>query len=272
MSRSRITSQCPRGTIVQSVMFSRAYFRNVASARQWLRAHGFTSPKVDRTPNYLRFRQVPPSRFVKGTFRTITFRAGVKAVVGCPKAGSFGRRRNRARGNPDLLILSNPDAPSVPESWARFHLRDTSNARMVHIPDVPGVPKSVVALGGFEGVEVEDSHGRIVKVLTKWSERDGPWLVTDAKMKRLWVVARTQAALSKLRPYIGVRSAAVYYFPPATSGKHDRDRGFRHAWGDGTLPRSRWPEAWPKLGRMRSSRAVEFVGGQFTIEPDGIVG
>ncbi len=53
-------------------------------AKAWAKRNGFRYGKVDCKTKTCRLRQVPPKRFCKGTFRTITMskRSGVKAVVG----------------------------------------------------------------------------------------------------------------------------------------------------------------------------------------------
>lgn len=78
--------KCPRGTEIQSVLFSTDQW-TARDARGWLLAHQFLAPRVDRTKNYLHYRQDPPGRFVKSSIRTIDLEArkGIKALVGCPK-------------------------------------------------------------------------------------------------------------------------------------------------------------------------------------------
>jgi hypothetical protein len=72
------------GSVVQTIMFSTKHFDG-NSARAWLRKHGFKVPKMDRTANYIRYRQFDPKMFNKDSFRTLEFKKGVKAVVGIPK-------------------------------------------------------------------------------------------------------------------------------------------------------------------------------------------
>lgn len=57
-------------------------------ARRMVNKAGFKTTKVDETPNYYRFRQVPPTKFKKGSFRTIDIgRKGyIKAVIAKPKS------------------------------------------------------------------------------------------------------------------------------------------------------------------------------------------
>jgi hypothetical protein len=74
---------CPVGTSVQSLVFSRDKF-TPDSARQWALKHRMSARKVHATNGSIRIRQRPPSSYVPGSFRTIDFAPGVKAVIGCP--------------------------------------------------------------------------------------------------------------------------------------------------------------------------------------------
>lgn len=66
---------------VQSLVFSRKKF-TAASARAWAKRHGFRYGNIDPNPKTYRFRQVDPYVFREGSFRTITFAPGIKAVIG----------------------------------------------------------------------------------------------------------------------------------------------------------------------------------------------
>lgn len=66
---------------VQTLLFSRSSF-TPSSAKTWARSHGYKSGKVDVTDKYIRLRQADPGRFSR--MRTITFKPGLKAVVGFP--------------------------------------------------------------------------------------------------------------------------------------------------------------------------------------------
>ena len=68
-------------TDVQTLILSKDDFRSRREAKRWAHAHGFRSGKVDETTDSYRLRQHAPSRYRRGTFRTITLRPGVKAVV-----------------------------------------------------------------------------------------------------------------------------------------------------------------------------------------------
>lgn len=45
---------------VQSVVFDKRYW-SIPRAKQWLREHGYMSPKVDIKEHQLRFRQLEPN-------------------------------------------------------------------------------------------------------------------------------------------------------------------------------------------------------------------
>jgi hypothetical protein len=74
------------GSTVQSIIFDRDVWE-AREAKQWLREHGYSAPKVDRKPNVLRFRQHDPSLFYKDSFRTIPFgdNTGIQAIVAIPR-------------------------------------------------------------------------------------------------------------------------------------------------------------------------------------------
>ena len=55
---------------VQSVTLRRAKFTK-GEAYDWARTHGYTTRKIDVTPQFYRFRQQDPERFRGGRFRTI---------------------------------------------------------------------------------------------------------------------------------------------------------------------------------------------------------
>lgn len=76
---------------MQTVVFDRAAFPRPSSALSWARRHGMKATKVHTTGNSHRVRQESPAAFSGGSFRTIYFRPGVAAVVGCPKR----KRRKR---------------------------------------------------------------------------------------------------------------------------------------------------------------------------------
>lgn len=76
--------RCPVGMKVQSIIVSDSHFDR-RDAVGWIERHGYVARKIDRSADSYRFRQVDPSRFAPGSFRTIAMRPGVKAVVGCPR-------------------------------------------------------------------------------------------------------------------------------------------------------------------------------------------
>lgn len=68
----------PDSMKVQTLIFSKKKFSKKA-AMKWAALHGFASSKVDEKENTFRLRQKDPGQFE--TFRTITFKPGIKAVV-----------------------------------------------------------------------------------------------------------------------------------------------------------------------------------------------
>lgn len=69
---------------VQSILLSKRYFLTASGAQLWLMMHGYHS-ELDETANNYRARQVDPKQFIPGTFRTITFTPGIKAIIGVRK-------------------------------------------------------------------------------------------------------------------------------------------------------------------------------------------
>lgn len=71
-------------TRVQSILFDRERW-TALDARNWLRSHGYHGLELDRKADTLRFRQIEPEFFRRGTFRTIPFGDdGIQAVIGVP--------------------------------------------------------------------------------------------------------------------------------------------------------------------------------------------
>lgn len=78
--------RCPRGTDVQTVIVSRDLAPTLREAQK-LVPSGFQRTRYDQTGSSYRFRQRPPSHFMRGSFRTIPL-GRVQAVIGCPRAGT----------------------------------------------------------------------------------------------------------------------------------------------------------------------------------------
>ncbi len=79
------TGRFPRSTEVQSVIITKRLGMSTRDAISEVKRAGFSTTKVDKTPNTFRFRQKPPSQFVKKTFRIKTIKPGLKIVVAVPK-------------------------------------------------------------------------------------------------------------------------------------------------------------------------------------------
>ena len=74
------------GSKVQSIIFDAGKW-TLGEAKAWLRKHRFTGLVADRKANTIRFRQLDPGAFRRGSFRTIPFdvETGIQAVVGVPQ-------------------------------------------------------------------------------------------------------------------------------------------------------------------------------------------
>lgn len=75
----------PRSTEVQSVILTKNRGMTRSGAIKKISNAGFKTTKIDITQNTFRFRQRPPSAFVKKTFRTKTIKPGLKIVIGVPR-------------------------------------------------------------------------------------------------------------------------------------------------------------------------------------------
>ena len=75
----------PPKAILQSYVFKRDYWK-LADVRAWLRDHG-QETAIDTTAKTYRARQRDPKDFVSDSFRTVTFRDGVEAVIGHLRPG-----------------------------------------------------------------------------------------------------------------------------------------------------------------------------------------
>lgn len=185
------------------------------------------------------------------------------------------------RKNPSLVILGNPSGlAQARKAWSKFHLRDGSNAKVKKIPDVAGVPNTVMVLGAFEGGEFCESRvwgcePEIIQLHRDMSR--GPWLVTDPSLKKLWAVADSAQDLAPLRAVAGQYMKAVYYWPPKNSGKYHPKLAYRHAFGEvwaDEKPKPAWAKKWPKVRITSAGRClvIERPKGGYTVEEDGIVG
>jgi hypothetical protein len=89
-ARANPKKRYKRSMDVQSVMFEKQTY-TVDQAKRWLKEHGMRSSSADVGGGHaLHFRQHDPSSYRPGTFRTISFGYGIKAVVGVPKRGDVG--------------------------------------------------------------------------------------------------------------------------------------------------------------------------------------
>ena len=182
------------------------------------------------------------------------------------------------RMNPSLVILSNPERVpgerAARKTWAKFHLRSGDNARATKIPDIKGMPKTVVVLGALEQVTCSSPYsGRKYDVNFKRNDKTGPWLVMDVAGKTLYLVASKAGQFKKVD--VDGCCSAVAYWPGKTSGKND-PLAFKHEFGEGgKLPKKQWPFAWCDFREICEDRAIEIVRPKkngYKIEDRGIVG
>jgi uncharacterized protein YjbI with pentapeptide repeats len=84
-NESTYTYPWDASTKVQSLQFDKDLF-TADEAKAWARQHGFRYGNVDLGQgNWLRLRQADPEHFRPSTFRVISFRDGVQAVIAVPK-------------------------------------------------------------------------------------------------------------------------------------------------------------------------------------------
>lgn len=196
----------------------------------------------------------------------------------CDVCGKKVKPMTVKRRNPSLVILSNPERVpgerAARKTWAKFHLRSGDNASATKIPDIKGMPKTVVVLGALEQVTCSSPYsGRKCDVNFKRNDKTGPWLVMDVAGKTLYLVASKDGQLRKVD--VDGCCSAVAYWPGKTSGKND-PLAFKHEFGEGgKLPKKQWPFAWCDFREICEGRAIELVRPRkngYTIEDRGIVG
>lgn len=79
-----MTERCPGGMKVQSIIVPFELTTRKREAERLVRRRQGKIRWCDKTSQSFRFRQLAPSKFVVGSFRTIDLGKGVRAVVGCP--------------------------------------------------------------------------------------------------------------------------------------------------------------------------------------------
>ncbi len=95
-------------TVIQTIMFKKQYW-TLKRAKSWLKEHDYTNSGVDETDKYYRFRQIDPSEFDKSSFRTISFKPSVKAVVGS-------------------MLKANPNERFIQDAFDEIDNKDTEGA------------------------------------------------------------------------------------------------------------------------------------------------
>jgi len=76
--------KCESGTEIQSVLLDKEYFPTERSAKTWAHKHKFKNENVDSKESTWRLRQESPSKYRKGSFRTIELSNGIHGVIACP--------------------------------------------------------------------------------------------------------------------------------------------------------------------------------------------
>lgn len=95
-TKKKPTRRFPSGMTVQSLVFDAQRF-SPREARSWASAHGFRSPAHERLATTIRLNQRRKTSFAAGTFRTISLRGGVQAVVALPKS-VVRKKRTTSKG------------------------------------------------------------------------------------------------------------------------------------------------------------------------------
>jgi hypothetical protein len=69
-------------TTVQSLIFPKDKYKTAKECKDWAKKNNYKNNKVDETGDSFRLRQRDPGDFQPGSFRTIEFGKGIKAVIG----------------------------------------------------------------------------------------------------------------------------------------------------------------------------------------------
>jgi phage head maturation protease len=109
-------------TTIQTLIFDKGKFSQ-EEAQAWAKSHGFASSGVDETDSSYRIRQIDPSEFKEGSFRTISLTGGVKAVV--------GRKKDQASKQAE----SNPAATDGGQHMSNVPRQKVAGGVAVRTPD-----------------------------------------------------------------------------------------------------------------------------------------
>jgi hypothetical protein len=124
MSES-VVKQAKATTDIQTLIFDKDIFTRDGATR-WAEDHDFRFDKIDETEDSYRLRQKDPGRFK--TFRTISLRDGIKAVVA--KDGSEVVEKGFLNGNPEGGMHAH-----VLDRNAKRTLRDGAHRHAFLLPD-----------------------------------------------------------------------------------------------------------------------------------------
>ena len=99
---------CPWGTEIQTLLFPTLYFTK-GGAKRWAIRNGFKSSGMTEEGKHYHIRQVDPSRFKKGSFRTIKL-GGVSPDFVSRSIAAFSRRPVRRNNGRYSFSISSADS------------------------------------------------------------------------------------------------------------------------------------------------------------------
>lgn len=246
----------PKGrttTEVQSVLFD-ARLWNVEQAKRWLRDNGFAAPQVDRggaRAHELRFRQLQPSEFQSGSFRTIP--------AGRHVAGAH--RRGRGRRNPE------DEAEQAAELFETFQGRAPQEILELHRQQVER--KDYAKLGDLVSLTVLGPKGRECKFEFPG---DDVIVASSANAHQLYLLGGNQdirALLSDLdidasKDFIEVGPCVEIEYFSHKALDHFEPVRYYHRFGEET-------KDVPVLAFDQLNLQMILVGGAYEVKAEGIV-
>ncbi len=157
----RMSDQDP--TRVQTILFDPKMFPP-DKARKWLSEHDFAVTKEpDITEGSIRFRQKPPGAFQEGSFRTITLRPGIKAVIGRPKRDtSKPKRADRLTENSTMKLTIDGITVEIEDQAAQVVTKAIAD-RDAKIEDAADALKKSDAAAGELKSQIEKEKARADK-------------------------------------------------------------------------------------------------------------
>jgi len=112
-------------TTIQTLVLSRDKFKSADDAKKWAREHDFKGGAVDETEDSYHIRQRDPGDFKDDSFRTVSLKDGVQAVVGNLKLNMprerFMRALEKVRKQIPGAALPHSEGPSVHPAIEALH-------------------------------------------------------------------------------------------------------------------------------------------------------